>query len=91
MTTVALPPYVESNGLFVQADGSRLVSNTADTILVLSRFGRPAVVARSECKSGFKDGKGHQRSRQSIITHPGKTSSSSNINTPPTGRLRKLS
>ena len=58
VATVALPPYVDPNGLFVQADGTRLMSTTMNTILVLSRSGRPAVVAGSEGKRGWKDGSG---------------------------------
>ena len=60
VTTVALPPYVESNGLAVQADGTRLMRKTVDTILALSRSGRHASVYRSESTSCFKDGMGLQ-------------------------------
>ena len=58
VTTAALPLSGDPRGVFVQADGTRLMGTSEDTVLALSRSGRPAVIAGSESEDGFEDGKG---------------------------------
>ena len=60
VTTVTIPGLGQPSGVFVLADGTRLVSS-GHTILQLPPSGRLATIAGVEGEKGFKDGAGHRR------------------------------
>ena len=58
VSTLEVPGLDEPNGMFVMADGTRLVCTSKNTLQLLTPAGQLALIAGGEDEEGFEDGKG---------------------------------